>query len=85
VLFNYLSRNSAAIRVEKVLAMLVESGFVYCCIWARHLLVLISQPFLRNSSVGGLHTGALSSIHVPGLTRSLVRRNECLSCIFVGS
>jgi len=38
VLFNYLSRNSAAIRVEKVLAMLVESGFVYCCIWVLYLI-----------------------------------------------
>lgn len=35
MLFDHLSRDSAAIRVEKVLAMLVESGFVYCCIWVR--------------------------------------------------
>ncbi|KAN0103693.1 hypothetical protein V8E52_011718 [Russula decolorans] len=38
VLFNHLSRRSAAIRVEKVLAMLVESGFVYCCIWVLYLI-----------------------------------------------
>jgi hypothetical protein len=82
VLFNYLSRNSAAIRVEKVLAMLVESGFVYCCIWVRLLIVLFlseSHPF------GGVHTGALSDINIPRITRSLVRRNERLSCVFLGS
>jgi hypothetical protein len=35
LLLNYLSSSSAAIRFEKVVAMLVESGFVYCCIWVR--------------------------------------------------
>ncbi|KAI0287743.1 hypothetical protein BC826DRAFT_1042283 [Russula brevipes] len=38
VLISHLSRNSVAIRAEKVLAMLVESGFVYCCIWVLYLI-----------------------------------------------
>jgi hypothetical protein len=83
VLCNYLSRRSAAIRVEKVLAMLVESGFVYCCIWARHLFVLF---FLSETHpLFGGHTGALSNIHISGITRSLVRRIERLSFISLGS
>jgi len=40
VLISHLSRNSVAIRAEKVLAMLVESGFVYCCIWVRAFFFL---------------------------------------------
>jgi hypothetical protein len=38
VLISHLSRNSVAIRAEKVLAMLFESGFVYCCIWVRFFI-----------------------------------------------
>lgn len=82
MLFNYLSRRSAAIRVERVLAMLVESGFVYCCIWVRHLFVPIFFPKLMR---WGDTTGALSNIHISGITRSLVRRIERLSCICLGS
>jgi hypothetical protein len=82
VLLNYLRRRSAAIRVEKVLAMLVESGFVYCCIWARHLFSIF---FSETHLLGGGHTGALFNIHIPGITRSLVPRIERLSCIFLGS
>ena len=81
MLFSYLSRNSAAIRVEKVLAMLVESGFVYCCIWARHIFFYF---FSETHPLVG-HTGALSNIHIPGTTRSLVRHNERIPCIFLGS
>jgi len=40
VLLNYLSSSSAAIKFEKVVAMLVESGFVYCCIWVRPLFAV---------------------------------------------
>jgi hypothetical protein len=82
VLFNHLSRRSAAIRVEKVLAMLVESGFVYCCIWARHLFSIF---FPETHPLGGSQIGALFNIHIPGITRSLVRHIERLSCIFLGS
>lgn len=32
-----------------------------------------------------LGAGSLSNIHIPGITRYLVRRNERLSCIFLGS
>ena len=82
MLFNYLNRNSTAIKVEKVLAMLVESGFIYCCIWVRGHLFASPPPKLIR---WGLCTGALSDIHIPGITRSLVRRNERLPCIFLGS
>ncbi|KAH9976984.1 hypothetical protein BJV74DRAFT_861534 [Russula compacta] len=47
VLINHLSRNSVAIRVEKILAMLIESGFPYCCIWILYLIStfqVIPQP-----------------------------------------
>jgi hypothetical protein len=29
----HLGEGSVSMRVEKVLALLVESGFVYCCVW----------------------------------------------------
>lgn len=80
MLFNYLGRRSPAIRFEKVLAMLVESGFIYCCIWARHPFSII---FSETHPFGD--TGALSNIHIPGITRSLVCRTERLACIFLGS
>ncbi|KAI0284459.1 hypothetical protein BC826DRAFT_1056195, partial [Russula brevipes] len=53
VLISHLSRNSVAIRAEKVLAMLVESGFVYCCIWVRaffSLELVSSLPYLHFPS-----------------------------------
>jgi hypothetical protein len=31
----HLGEGSVSTRVEKVLALLVESGFVYCCLWVR--------------------------------------------------
>jgi hypothetical protein len=68
VLFNHLSRDSAAIRVEKVLAMLVESGFVYCCIWVRHLFVPFS---FRNSSVGGCGWGNTQVLYLISTYRVL--------------
>ncbi|KAI0273915.1 hypothetical protein BGY98DRAFT_997810 [Russula aff. rugulosa BPL654] len=49
VLSNHLSRNSAAIRVEKVLAMLVESGFIYCCIWGLYPTIIFIFVVLRKS------------------------------------
>jgi hypothetical protein len=35
VLVKQLGTGRAAIRAEKAFAMLIESGFAYCCIWAR--------------------------------------------------
>jgi len=34
-LMSHLSKCSVAIKVEKIFAMAVESGFAYCCIWVR--------------------------------------------------
>jgi hypothetical protein len=31
----HLGEGDVSMRVEKVLALLIESGFVYCCIWVR--------------------------------------------------
>ena len=35
MLIKHLGAGNAATRVEKIFAMLIESGFAYCCIWAR--------------------------------------------------
>ncbi|KAI0259765.1 hypothetical protein BC834DRAFT_600802 [Gloeopeniophorella convolvens] len=34
----HLGDGSAPIRVEKILALLIESGFVYCCLWILYLI-----------------------------------------------
>jgi hypothetical protein len=31
----YMGEGSVPMRVEKVLALLIESGFLYCCLWVR--------------------------------------------------
>jgi hypothetical protein len=31
----YMGEGSVSMRVEKVFALLIESGFVYCCLWVR--------------------------------------------------
>ncbi|KAI0259774.1 hypothetical protein BC834DRAFT_1035748 [Gloeopeniophorella convolvens] len=33
-----LGASSAAIRIEKLFALLIESGFVYCCLWILYLI-----------------------------------------------
>ncbi|KAH9956019.1 hypothetical protein BC827DRAFT_1234415 [Russula dissimulans] len=38
VLISHLRRSSVAIKAERVFAMLVESGFAYCCIWVLYLV-----------------------------------------------
>lgn len=48
VLFSHLSGSSVAIRAEKILAMLVESGFAYCCIWVRHRSLSFFPRLFRN-------------------------------------
>jgi len=37
-LMSHLSKCSVAIKVEKIFAMAVESGFAYCCIWLLYLI-----------------------------------------------
>ncbi|KAI0287748.1 hypothetical protein BC826DRAFT_1042313 [Russula brevipes] len=34
----YLGEGVVSMRVEKVLALLIESGFVYCCIWILYII-----------------------------------------------
>ena len=29
----YMGEGTVAMKVEKVFALLIESGFVYCCLW----------------------------------------------------
>lgn len=34
-MINYLSEYSTAIKTEKIFALVIESGFAYCCVWVR--------------------------------------------------
>lgn len=34
----YMGEGSVSMRVEKVFALLIESGFVYCCLWILYLI-----------------------------------------------
>ena len=34
-LIDYLNEKSTAIKAEKIFALVVESGFAYCCVWVR--------------------------------------------------
>ncbi|KAI0300032.1 hypothetical protein B0F90DRAFT_1817829 [Multifurca ochricompacta] len=34
----HLGEGNVSVRVEKVLALLIESGFVYCCLWILYLI-----------------------------------------------
>ncbi|KAH8993736.1 hypothetical protein EDB92DRAFT_1944426 [Lactarius akahatsu] len=34
----YLSEGSGSARVERVFALLIESGFIYCCLWILYLI-----------------------------------------------
>ena len=36
-LIDYLNEKSTAIKAEKIFALVVESGFAYCCVWVRSL------------------------------------------------
>jgi hypothetical protein len=78
-LFSHLSGNSVAIRSEKILAMLVESGFTYCCIWVRHRSLSFFPGFSETNPCG--RSGALSNIYISGITRSLLRCHERLHSI----
>ena len=36
-LIDYLNEKSTAIKAERIFALVVESGFAYCCIWVRSI------------------------------------------------
>ena len=82
MLCNHVSESSAAIKTENFLAMLVESGFAYCCIWARHRSLF---PLYISGTYPWGRTGALSNIDIPGITRPLLRCHERLYSIYRGS
>ena len=42
-MINYLSEYSTAIKTEKIFALVIESGFAYCCIWVRSFLLKNKQ------------------------------------------
>lgn len=37
-LMDYLNEKSTAIKAEKIFALVVESGFAYCCVWILYLM-----------------------------------------------
>lgn len=43
-LINHLGRYGIAIQAEKIFALLIESGFAYCCFWVRPLALFMSVP-----------------------------------------
>ncbi|KAH9026228.1 hypothetical protein EDB84DRAFT_345757 [Lactarius hengduanensis] len=38
----YLSEGSGSARVERVFALLIESGFIYCCLWIVYLISAVN-------------------------------------------
>ncbi|KAH9979594.1 hypothetical protein BGW80DRAFT_1279152 [Lactifluus volemus] len=55
VLIKHVRTSSVPVRVEKVFAMLVESGFVYCCIWVLYLISTCRWlPDLGSAIIGAV-------------------------------
>jgi len=47
-LINYLSGYGIAIKAEKIFALVIESGFAYCCVWVRSFLKKKRNVFFRS-------------------------------------
>jgi hypothetical protein len=55
----HLSDGGGSVRVDRVFALLIESGFIYCCIWVLYAIsvfgVFLDPGFIAMAGVAGLY------------------------------